>query len=234
MTLTRIVPRLRFAGTALALIALPLALVGCKKTTSAPVIVSGFTIVQGNNQVAQAGVVLPTPVVLRVIDANGDAVPNITVVFAISTGGGTVSPSSIITDANGEVAVKWTLGQASPVQMLSAAVGDGTPVVLFSTALFPSSILAAQGNSQTGKINQSLNNTIVIRVTGDNNVPLSGIPVQFQVTGGGGARSPQTALTNAFGEVTAKWTLGGTVGMNSATATASTLNPVQLLATATP
>jgi hypothetical protein len=231
MTLIRLVPRLRFACTALAL----LTFAGCKKVpTAAPVVIGGFTIVQGNNQVAQAGALLPTAVVLRVIDANGDAVAGTTVVFAIATGGGTVSPSSIISDANGEVAVKWTLGQAAPVQSLSAAVGDGTPVVIFATALFPSTIVAAQGNNQTGKVNTALFNTIVIRVTGDNNVPLSGIPVQFQVTGGGGAISPQTALSNAFGEVTAKWTLGSTAGMNSATATASTLNPVQLLATATP
>jgi hypothetical protein len=231
MTLTRFHSRFRFAGTALALAAIA----GCKKVpASAPVVVSGFTIVQGNDQIAQAGAALPTAVVLRVVDANGDAVPGTTVVFAVSTGGGTVSPSSIVSDANGEVAVKWTLGQATPVQSISAAVGDGTPVVIFANALFPAMIVAAQGNNQTGKINTALFNTVVIRVTGDDNVPLSGIPVQFQVTGGGGAISPQTALTNAFGEVTAKWTLGNAVGMNSATATASTLNPVQLLATATP
>ena len=234
MTLTRPLLRFRFAGTALALLTC-LTLVGCKKAaTSAPIVVSGFTIVQGNNQVAQAGAALPTAVVLRVLDANGDAVPSVTVVFAVATGGGTVSPSSIVSDANGEVAVKWTLGQAAPVQSLSASVGDGVPVAIFANALFPSTIVAAQGNNQSGKVNTALFNTIVIRVTGDSNVPLSGIPVQFQVTDGGGAISPQTALTNAFGEVTAKWTLGSVAGANSATATATTLNPVQLLATATP
>lgn len=58
--------------------------------------------------------------------------------------------------------------------------------------------------------------------------------MQFQVVTGGGSISPQTAVTNAFGEVTVKWTLGAVAGPNSATAAASTLAPVQLSATANP
>jgi adhesin/invasin len=207
---------------------------GCKKTPVAPVAVNGFTIVQGNNQVAQAGTLLPTPVVLRVIDINGDGIPNVTVVFAIATGGGTVTPASALSDANGEVSVKWTLGQGAPVQSLAASTGVTAPAILLADALFPTAIVSAQGNNQTGKTGQALANSIVIRVTGDNNVPLTGIPVQFQVVSGGGAISPQTALTNSFGEVTVKWTLGTLAGSNSATASAATLNPVQLSATATP
>jgi hypothetical protein len=230
MTLTRTLSRIAFAGTALAM----LAQTGCKKVPSAPATVSGFTVVQGNSQVAQAGVLLPTPVTMRAVDANGDGIPNVTVQFAVTAGGGTVTPSSVLSDANGEVSVKWTLGQDTPLQSLSAAVGAGTPVVLFADALFPSSIVVAQGNYQTGKASQSLANTIVIRVTGDNNVPLVAIPVQFQVVSGGGAISPQTVLTNAFGEATVKWTLGTVVGLNTATASASTLSPVQLSATSTP
>jgi adhesin/invasin len=230
MTLTTALSRIAFTATALAM----LAQTGCKKAPAAPAIVSGFTIVQGSNQVAQAGILLPTDVVLRVVDADGDGIPNVTVVFAVAIGGGTVTPSSALSDANGEVSVKWTLGQAAPLQSLSAAVGDSPPVTVFANALFPSSIIVAQGNNQTGKSAQSLPNNVVIRVTGDNNVPLIGIAVQFQVIGGGGAISPQTVLTNAFGEATVKWTLGTIAGPNSATASAYTLNPVQLSATATP
>jgi hypothetical protein len=230
MTLTRALSRIAFTGTALAMLAQS----GCKKVPSAPLIVNGLTIVQGNNQVAQAGLLLPTPVTLRVVDANGDGIPGVTVLFAVAAGGGTVSPASILSDANGEVTVKWTLGQATPIQSLTASVGDGTSVDVFANALFPSTIVVAQGNYQTGKPGQALTNSIVIRVTGDNNVPLGSIPVQFQVTGGGGAISPQTMLTNPFGEVTVKWTLGAVAGLNSATASASTLSPVQLSATATP
>ena len=230
MTPTRLASRLALAISALAVLAQP----ACKKVPGAPVVVSGYTVVQGDKQVAQAGVLLPVPIVLRVIDANGDAIPGVNIVFAVAAGGGTVTPASVVSDANGEVTVKWTLGTATPVQTLLASSGDKTPVMMFATGLFPAQIIAAQGNNQTGKQGQALPNNVVIRVTGDNNIPLTGIPVQFQVTSGGGAISPQTALTNAFGEVTVKWTLGTVVGFNAATATASTLSPVQLSATATP
>jgi hypothetical protein len=230
MTLTHALSRIAFAGTALAM----LVPTGCKKAPSAPVVVSDLTVVQGNFQVAQAGLLLPSPVVLRVIDANGDGIPNVTAEFAVALGGGTVSPASVVTDAKGEVSVKWTLGTTAPVQSLSAAAGAAIPVTLFADALFPAAIVVAQGNNQTTKPGQALANNVVIRVTGDNNVPLTGIPVQFQVVSGGGAIAPQTALTNSFGEVTVKWTLGTAAGLNSATAGASTLSPVQLSATATP
>jgi hypothetical protein len=228
-------PTRQFSRLALPVIALTmLGPVACKKLPTAVVSVTGFTVVQGNGQTAQAGAALPTPVVLRVIDSNGDPVPSANVVFAVTAGGGTVNPPSILSDVHGEVSVKWTLGLGVPLQSLTASVAESPPVTLFATALYPATIAAAQGNGQTGKAAQTLANNIVIRVTGDNNVPLAGIPVQFQVLSGGGGISPQTAITNVFGEVTAKWTLGLVAGGNSATATAGTLSPVFLVATATP
>jgi hypothetical protein len=219
----------------LALTGATLAFASCKKVpTAAQVVVAGFSIVQGNNQTAQAGTLLPTPIVLRVVDASDNAIPGIAVQFVVATGGGTVTPSSATSDASGEVSVKWTLGSDALAQTRAGSVGELAPVTVTANALFPSAIVIAQGNNQSGKAGQSLANTVVVRVTGDNSVPLTGIPVQFQVTGGGGAISPQTALTNVYGEVTVKWTLGSVAGPNTALATASTLNPVSLQATATP
>ena len=133
MTLPRFYSRFALASCALAL----LAQTACKKAVVAPLAVDSFTIVQGNNQVAQAGAALPTAVVLRAVDANGDAVAGVTVVFAVALGGGTITPASVVSDANGEVTVKWTLGQGAPLQSITAAVGDGAPATLFANALFP-------------------------------------------------------------------------------------------------
>ena len=57
---------LAIVGTAFAV----LALAACKKVPTTPVVVSGFIIVQGNGQTAQAGQQLATPLVLRVVDAD--------------------------------------------------------------------------------------------------------------------------------------------------------------------
>ena len=73
---------------------------------------------------------------------------------------------------------------------------------------------------------------IVIRVTGSSNVPMPNQTVALAVTAGGGSISPQSAVTNALGEVTVRWTLGPTVGLQAATVTAGALGPIPISAVA--
>ena len=222
---------IRFGGiSALAL------LNGCAKKTDAtgPAYPAGIVVVQGNAQSAQAGKELPTPVVLRVVDATGAGMAGKTITLALSEGSGAVDPASAVSDAKGEVKEKWTLGPSVPAQSLFASTPGVDAVKLNAVALLPSDVIIAQGNNQAAKAGTALVNSIVIRVVGAGNVPLSGVTVALQITGGGGAISPQTAITTAFGEVVAKWTLGTVPGFNVATVTVSTLNTVTLLATGTP
>ncbi len=206
----------------------------CKKATTEVVLPDAIAIVQGNAQSVQAGLLLPTPVVIRVIDKNGLAMPNIPVTFVLSDGGGSVTPASATSDTRGEVTVKWTLGPVQPVQTLTASASGVTPVRISAQAILPSDISVAQGNNQTGKAGVVLTNSIVVRVTGTGNLPMVGVPVAFQVSSGGGAITPQTILTNALGEATAKWTLGSVAGQNTATVSTAALTPVVLSATGTP
>ena len=60
------------------------------------------------------------------------------------------------------------------------------------------------------------------------------MPVAFQVTAGAGVITPQSALTNSFGEVSVKWTLGPVAGVNAVTAAVANLSPAPVIATATP
>lgn len=206
----------------------------CKKATTEVVLPDAIALVQGNAQSVQAGLLLPTPVVVRVIDKNGLGMPSIPVTFVLSDGGGSVTPASAISDARGEVTVKWTLGPIQPVQSLTASASGVTPVRIQAQAILPSDISVAQGNNQTGKAGVVLTNSIVVRVTGTGNLPMVGVPVAFQVSSGGGAITPQTILTNALGEATAKWTLGSVAGQNTATVSTAALTPVVLSATGTP
>jgi len=206
----------------------------CKKATTEVVLPEAIALVQGNAQSVQAGVLLPTTVAVRVIDKNGLGMPSIPVTFVLSDGGGSVTPASAVSDARGEVMVKWTLGPIQPVQSLTASASGVTPVRVQAQAILASDITVAQGNNQTAKAGVLLTNSIVVRVTGSGNLPMVGVPVAFQVTSGGGAITPQTILTNALGEATAKWTLGSVAGQNTATVSTSTLTPVVLSATGTP
>lgn len=207
----------------------------CKKAGTTEVVApDAIAIAQGNAQSVQAGLQLPTPVVVRVIDKTGTGMAGIPVTFVLSDGGGSVTPASAISDARGEVTVKWTLGPLLPMQTLTASAPGVTPVRLQAQAILPSDLTIAQGNNQSAKAGAVLPNVIVVRVTGPGNVPMVGVPVAFQVTAGGGAITPQTVVTNALGEATAKWTLGTVAGQNTAMVSNSTVTPVFLTATGTP
>jgi hypothetical protein len=225
--------RSAFLTTAALFAAVPvlLAFPGCTKAVETPT-ASRLTVVQGHLQVGAVGTVLPTPIILRVLATDGAPLGKIPVSFNVIAGGGTVDPGTVISDANGEVKVKWTLGSLSVVQALAAAAPGVDGVNLTATGIIPSDLVIAQGNNQFAKAGAALPVQLVLRVTGGNNVPIPNVTVALSITGGGGSISPQSAVTNASGEVSVRWTLGLQSGPQSATATAGSLGPIVLNATA--
>lgn len=208
-----------------------LAFPGCTKTVEAPA-AAQLTIVQGHLQTAAAGTLLPTPVVLRVIGTDGAPIAKIPVSFNVLAGGGSVDPGTVVSDANGEVKARWTLGPGAQVQTMTGTAPGLDPVTLSANGILPSDLVIAQGNNQTGKPSAALTVQIVLRVTGGFNVPIPGQTVGLAITSGGGSISPQSAVTNALGEVTVRWTLGPQAGQQTATATAGTLGPIAIAAIA--
>ena len=191
-------------------------------------------VVQGNDQAVQGGKELPNAIVLRVLTEDGKPVESVSIGFTVATGGGSVNPGSVLTDANGEARAKWVLGPTTPQQSLRAEVAGVDPVVLSATAIVPTGLIIAQGNNQTARVSTALPNQIVVRVVGLNNTPIVNVPVAFQITAGAGLITPQSALTNAFGEVSVKWTLGPVAGVNSLSASVANLPAATVTATATP
>ncbi len=191
-----------------------------------------LVIVQGHLQSGAVGSTLPTAVVMRVIGTDGGPVDKIPVSLSVMAGGGTVDPATSLSDANGEVKAKWTLGPNSQVQTLSATAPGVEPVQISALGILPSDLIVAQGNNQAAKAGAALPVQLVIRVTGGNNVPIPGVTVAMSITGGGGQISPQSSVTNALGEVTVRWTLGPQVGAQSATVTAGSLGPIPIAANA--
>lgn len=208
-----------------------LAFPGCTETTETPTPVS-LSVVQGSAQTAAAGTVLPIPIVLRVIGSDRSPLAKVPVSFNVLAGGGSVDPATVISDANGEVKAKWTLGPSSQVQTIAGSTAGIDPVTLTAFGVLPSDMIIAQGNNQTGKPSAALPVQLVLRVVGSNNVPIPGQTVALAILGGGGSLSPQSAVTNANGEVTIRWTLGPQSGLQTATATAGAVGPVTITAVA--
>ena len=77
-------------------------------------------IVDGNEQVGPAGAALGEPVIVRVLDTEDQPVQDHEVTFVIASGGGSVEPEAVTTDANGLASATWTLGGTAGAQELKA------------------------------------------------------------------------------------------------------------------
>ncbi|MDQ4080276.1 MAG: Ig-like domain-containing protein, partial [Gemmatimonadota bacterium] len=105
--------------------------------TATPGAASQLSIVSGNNQVAGASQPLPVPVVVAVTDAWENAVPAVDVAFSVTSGGGSITPATIATDANGRASASWTLGAQMGNQSAQATVSGIGNAILTATATPP-------------------------------------------------------------------------------------------------
>ena len=101
-------------------------------TPGAPVSVA---IVSGDGQSAAPGSVLPVKLSVLVKDSSGLAVPNVTVHFAVDSGGGSLDLTSVVTSSGGVAGgVTWTLGAVAANNVVSATAGTIAPVRFVATA----------------------------------------------------------------------------------------------------
>jgi hypothetical protein len=86
-----------------------------------------YEIVSGDQQSAPAGAELPAPLVVRVTDASGAAVPGQLVNWVVTEGDGAVFAGRSITDEEGIAQEWWTLGATPGTNALEVrAVDSGT------------------------------------------------------------------------------------------------------------
>ena len=91
----------------------------------------------GQNQTALTGARLANPFVVLVTDSGNFVVPGVTVTFAVAAGGGTLSSTSVITNAKGQAASFLTLGATAGFNTVTASSGSlgGSPVTFTATGL---------------------------------------------------------------------------------------------------
>jgi hypothetical protein len=90
----------------------------------------------GDGQTGWAGVPLPLPLAVVVQDQFNNPVAGVSVNWAVTGGGGTLSAASSVTAASGAATVVHTLGIATPAQTVAASVAglSGSPVTFTSTS----------------------------------------------------------------------------------------------------
>ncbi|HWB34790.1 MAG TPA: Ig-like domain-containing protein, partial [Rugosimonospora sp.] len=177
------------------------------------------------NQLAGA---LPSVLVL---DANDAPVPGVTVTFAVTSGGGSVTGATQQTDANGIATVGgWRMGQTAGANGLSASVTGLTPLTFTATAgpTAVATLAKISGDGQSANAGSALAQPLVIEVRDTFNNPVPQATVTWSVTDG--SITPGSGPSDAQGRAQASWTLG--VLQASPTATAA-VGAVQTSFTAT-
>ncbi|MEY2734569.1 MAG: hypothetical protein RL340_1628, partial [Gemmatimonadota bacterium] len=171
-----------------------------------------LTLVSGGSQTIVAGGALPAPVVVRVLDQFGTAVPGVAVNFTPGSGSGTVSQTSVFTDNTGTASTSWTLGATPGAKALTVAAGSATPLTVSAIALSTDSIQVVSGSAQAGRAGTALTAPIVVRVRDGAGRAVQGATVTFTPDAGNGSVTATTATTDAQGQAQTTWTLGSTLG----------------------
>ena len=205
-----------------------------------------FTKTAGDLQTGTVGTTVPADPVVTVKDGNGLLLVNQAVTFTANTG--TISRNGVIgqtaitanTDANGQVAVRWTLGTSMATQTLTATATAGStvlaPVTFTATTTIgtPTNISIVQGNNQTIAAGTIAPRDPTVQVTDQYGNVLPGtfngavcsvargcVYVTFAVTAGGGTITNAMVSTgqSEAGRAGTQWTTGATAGTNTVTAT---------------
>ena len=178
----------------------------------------------GDNQTATVGTDVAVDPAVRITDANGNPVPNVSVTFAVASGGGSVSGAVQSTDANGVATVGgWTLGPTPGANTLTAIAGS-LQVTFTATAVIgpPANVVKQDGDGQSATVNTAVTDAPTVLVTDALGNPVPGVTVTFAVASGGGSSTGEVQVTDANGLASVgSWTLGTTAGANTLTATAS-------------
>jgi len=179
--------------------------------------------VSGDNQKGIQNEVLEKPIVVKVVDKDGNGIMDVEVEFVITEGGGKLSSASVKTGANGLAQVSWTLGDNLDKQSLEVLVKDSanenistSPLTFTATSeeveLFLEKV---SGDNQTGEKNKALDNPLVVKIKDKDGNGIENSIVEFNITKGNGSLSSTSVQTNNNGNAQVSWTLGDDVDNQS-------------------
>ncbi len=179
-----------------------------------------LTQVGGDGQSAVVGTQLPLQLSAQVTDAVGNPKPGVLVTFAVTSGGGTLSTTSAISDPTGTASVRWTLGSIAGTQTAAVLVSGLTPLTFTATAVAGSAdaLTILTGNNQTGTPGSPLTDSLRVRLADRFGNPISGVPITFAPSNSSGTVSPTVVTTDVNGRAATRWTLGSTGGPKQVTA----------------
>ncbi|MEO8201404.1 MAG: SBBP repeat-containing protein [Gemmatimonadota bacterium] len=159
-------------------------------------------------QVLEVGGVVPVAPAVRVVNEAGDPVPSVEVVFALTSGGGTISGTTAVTGIDGIAALAiWTVGTSAGDNSVTATASDlpGHAVVFSATATagppVSVSLLTSPPAAVASGVRFSAQPVLQLKDTFGNAAAMSGVAVVATLTPAAGAalEGTTTVMTDANG-----------------------------------
>lgn len=172
-------------------------------------------ILGGSGQRATVGAELAKPMIVRVVDANGNGVSN--AMLTVSPSAGSVASRTVRTDSTGRASIRWTMGRVAGLHTVVVQLGKGNePIEMVARALpaAPASLTLGQETTRTGGQSRT---RIVAAVVDSFGNPVPGAKVSL--TARGGAVSPAKLVTDASGKAQTRWSPAAKASVRSVAAT---------------
>lgn len=213
------------------------------------------TLSRGGNQTTNTGTAVPEPIEVIITDRFNNPVPGVEVTFDVTAGDGfileTNSPepgpeqsdasrraNQTVTNSDGRAWAIWVVGPNPDTNTAIARAffgGDelsGSPVTFTAIGVSATaSQMVKNGDPNQGDLYAGfeVDNPLEVLVTDNNGRPVAGVPVNFEVSVGGGALANANPTSDFRGIASTKFTLGPTVGTNEVIATNSELSGSPIL-----
>jgi hypothetical protein len=187
-----------------------------------PAAADTISINEGNSQTAVVGTAVSILPQVIVRDPSNNPVSGASVVFAIASGGGSVTGATTTTNAEGKATIGgWTLGTTAGANSLTATSGTQSATFTATGTAGPATQITANSLlSQSAAVSTAVAAppTVVVKDAYGN--PVSGTTVTFLLAGGGGSIGSSSAASDSRGNATVgTWILGAAAGPNTLVAT---------------
>jgi hypothetical protein len=220
-----------------AILALVAGLASCGGHDTAGPTGTSVSVTSGDAQSFPVGTAAPAPLSVVVRDGAGAPMNGVAVVWAVASGGGTVTPQGL-TDGSGTAIATYAAGTTSGAKTITATVAAASgPHVTFTLTVQPGParrLVRAAGDAQTGFAGNTLPVPLTVQVVDSFGNGVPGIAVTWSVVSGTATLGATSVPSDSLGRAATTVTLAA-VGAVSVAAGAASLagSPVAFGATAT-
>ena len=200
----------------------------CGDHTLAPTVPSSVSAVSGDSQSILVGNRSSAPLVAVVKNTSGSPLPNVTVNWSVTSGGGSLTNVTTTTDANGQTQTTYLSGATADTVKVSASSGGRSHAFTITLLADTVAVLSPlQGNGSAALVGFPL--TVIAEATDRFGNTIPGVAVTWSSSGG--TLQTTTATTDSIGRATNVITVGPDAGDYTVTAS-SRFNTITFTVTA--